>query len=126
MLRKISCLLPLCLLLALSSCGASPSAEQVLDQLEESIQQQDGALCFQLPAHSGDGWNILIYGRSESDGMGMSLHYLEEVDWQPQARRIFARALSQDEGKKAKIDPWKNRDIFCEKVERRKQDAENS
>lgn len=29
-------------------------------------------------------------------------------------------------GKKAKIDPWKNRDIFCEKVERRKQDAENS
>ena len=83
MLRKISCLLPLCLLLALSSCGASPSAEQVLDQLEESIQQQDGALCFQLPAHSGDGWNILIYGRSESDGMGMSLHYLEEVDWQP-------------------------------------------
>ena len=79
MLRKISCLLPLCLLLALSSCGASPSAEQVLDQLEESIQQQDGALCFQLPAHSEDGWNILIYGRSESDGMGMSLHYLEEV-----------------------------------------------
>ena len=83
MLRKISCLLPLCLLLALSSCGASPSAEQVLDQLEESIQLQDGALSFQLPAHSEDGWNILIYGRSESDGMGMSLHYLEEVAWQP-------------------------------------------
>lgn len=57
MLRKISCLLPLCLLLALSSCGASPSAEQVLDQLEESIQLQDGALSFQLPAHSEDGWN---------------------------------------------------------------------
>ena len=83
MLRKISCLLPLCLLLALSSCGASPSAEQVLDQLEESIQQQDGALCFQLPAHSGDGWNILIYGRSESDGMGMSLHYLRASDGCP-------------------------------------------
>ena len=84
MLRKISCLLPLCLLLALSSCGASPSAEQVLDQLEESIQQQDGALCFQLPAHSGDG--------SESDGMGMSLHYLEEVDWQPGESYSFSPA----------------------------------
>ena len=92
MLRKISCLLPLCLLLALSSCGASPSAEQVLDQLEESIQQQDGALCFQLPAHSGDGWNILIYGRSESDGMGMSLHYLEEVAWQPGESCSFSPA----------------------------------
>ena len=53
MLRKISCLLPLCLLLALSSCGASPTAGQVLDQLEESIQQQDGALCFHTARTAG-------------------------------------------------------------------------
>ena len=33
---------------------------------------------------------------------------------------------AQNEGEKAKIDPWKSRDIFCEKVERRKQHAENS
>ena len=84
MLRKISCLLPLCLLLALSSCGASPSAGQVLNQ---QVLIFEGVL-----AHSGDGWNILIYGRSESDGMGMSLHYLEEVDWQPGESYSFSPA----------------------------------
>lgn len=46
-----------------------------LDQLEESIVCVDGRLSFTVP--EGGAWSIWIGGRVKTDGVGMSVHYLE-------------------------------------------------
>lgn len=58
----------------------SPDAISALKQLEDSIIYVNGELSFQIPRNHLDqkAWNILISGRQEVDGFGMSVHYLTE------------------------------------------------
>lgn len=55
---------------------AASSELAPLEQLEKSIVYMDGKLSFTVPAE-GAGWSIWIGGRLETDGGGMSVHYLE-------------------------------------------------
>lgn len=60
------------------------SAGEAVEALKRSIHLDEQTLCFQLPALYPDSgkWNIHIAGRQETDGMGMSLHFLEDTVWQ--------------------------------------------
>jgi hypothetical protein len=51
-----------------------------LEQLVDSVRYVDGELSFQIPENypNQKAWNILISGRKEMDGFGMSVHYLTE------------------------------------------------
>lgn len=56
------------------------TASDALEQLVDSVCYADGELSFQIPENYPDAknWNILISGRTEQDGFGMSVHYLTE------------------------------------------------
>ena len=92
-MKKSLRFLPLALAaaMALIGCGSTPQPEDAVAQLEKSLQYEAGELSFTIPAENGE-WDILIYGRTEAEGMGMSLHYLEEVDWQPGESYSFSPA----------------------------------
>ena len=69
-------------------------AADPLDALQESISYHGEELSFTLP-EGDEEWNILIYGRVETEEMGgMSLHYLESTDWTPGESYSFP--LSQE------------------------------
>nr|WP_326184952.1 M23/M56 family metallopeptidase [uncultured Oscillibacter sp.] len=70
-----------------TSAQAEPAPERTpLERLEESIVCLDGRLSFTIPEDDIP-WSIWIGGRVEADGMGMSVHYLEEESaaggWEP-------------------------------------------
>ena len=92
-MKKSLRFLPLALAaaMALIGCGSTPQPEDAVAQLEKSLQYEAGELSFTIPAENGE-WDILIYGRTEAEGMGMSLHYLEGEDWQPGGLYSFAPA----------------------------------
>lgn len=83
----------LCTLLAGMLVACRPQQEEAahpLDALQESISYHGGELSFTLP-EGEEAWNILIYGRMESEEMGgMSLHYLDVTDWTPGESYSFA------------------------------------
>lgn len=74
------------ILLFLTTAPKSMSAEDAVDALVDSIQEQDYIISFQLPKeykHTED-WSIQVSGRAEfADGMSMSLHFLEGTLWKP-------------------------------------------
>lgn len=93
-LKKTSALASVCALLLVAGVttvfATSAQAEPVpqteppvpqtestpLERLESSIVYMDGRLSFTIP-EDGTGWSIWIGGRMETDGGGMSVHYLE-------------------------------------------------
>lgn len=67
---------------SLPAQASQPQAVNPLDMLEQSISLQDGRLSFTLPEGYGTAWDIQIRGRTETDGMGLSVHYLEQENEQ--------------------------------------------
>lgn len=70
----------------LTSKPTAPSFQEAADALVNSIQAKDGTITFTIPQNgpAADDWSIAINGRSETpDGMGMSLHFLEQETWEP-------------------------------------------
>ena len=67
-----------------SDSPAPPDGESaLLNALQESITYDGQTVGFTLPEGETT-WNLYIAGRMEAEGMGgMSLHYLDETDWQP-------------------------------------------
>ena len=56
-------------------------AQTAINSLLTSLEERDGAVWFTIPESYGGpaaDWNIQISGRREVDGMGMSVHYLEQ------------------------------------------------
>lgn len=86
--------------LALSTITAYSSTLKTISEaaavkaLGDSLEFTDGGIAFTLPENYGhaDKWNILIAGRIEADGFGMSTHlFTEENDtksWQA-GKRYF-------------------------------------
>ena len=71
-------------LVACESQSDSPDPpDALLDALQECITYDGQTVAFTLPEGETT-WNLHIAGRMEAEGMGgMSLHYLDETDWQP-------------------------------------------
>lgn len=76
-------LLVICVTTAFAT-SAKEMPENLTDRLAESIVCEDGALSFTLPEGEAE-WNLHVAGRILADGMGMSVHYLEEEgqSWEP-------------------------------------------
>lgn len=74
--------------------NAPADASAALEQLADSISYADGELSFQIPESypNPKDWSILISGRMEQDGFGMSVHYLtqenESRNWEAGKRYI--------------------------------------
>lgn len=83
--------------LFLTSKPAQLSPEQAADALVDSIQNTDGMIQFTIPQDgpAAEDWTILISGRAVfSDGMSMSLHFLDGETWQPGKQYEFNAAES--------------------------------
>lgn len=73
----LALILVVAVLIAVSAAGRDS-----LTQLKESIAYQSRNIQFTIPDSDGP-WKIRIYGRIELDGGGgMSVHYLEETEWE--------------------------------------------
>lgn len=63
-----------------SSGAARPlSAQEALDQLRAGVHRSADEISFAVPAGYPEprDWNILVAGRAEADGFGMSVHLFE-------------------------------------------------
>lgn len=85
-LKKISALALVCALLlvagvttafATTAQPAQQPDDTPLERLADSIAYQDGVFSFTIPKDDVV-WSVWIGGRIEADGVGMSVHYLEE------------------------------------------------
>ena len=70
---------------------------QTIQQLIDSIEYENEKISFVIPDSSipATDWNIMVYGRTQIDGMGMSIHFFEEEN----------NSKSWENGKKYEIEP---------------------
>ena len=78
-------LLAVCVTTAFATSAKEPP-RNLAEQLAESITCEDGTVFFTIPERRAE-WDLWISGRVLTDGMDMSVHYLEEESaagrWEP-------------------------------------------